>query len=139
MRVGVVFFENGSSGRKVRTIADALAGGIEKQGHQVDVLDGFEPENKKVSFYDYICIGSISRGVFSAKLVDNVASAVKNLGLVSGKRSYAFTVKRGIRSMKTLSLLMKIMEEQGLYLKRSDVIKTAAEAEYIGRKLHITR
>ncbi len=139
MRVGVVFFENENSGRRVKVIADALAAGIEKQGHQVDVLDGFESENKKVSFYDYICIGGISRGFLSAKLTDNVASAVKNLGLVSGKRSYAFIVKRGIRSMKTLSLLMKIMEEQGLYLKRSDVIKTAAEAEYIGKKLHITR
>ena len=138
MRVGLIYFPKDNSSA-LKKIAESLGSGIEKQGIQVDVMDGFSIENKKVSFYDYICLGAESSGFFSSKLPDRVESVIKGLGLVSGRRSYAFTAKNGIRSQKTLSLIMKLMEKEGLYLKKSDVIGSPADAEYIGKKLHIIR
>ena len=139
MRVGLIYFQKDNSNGALKEIAGSLAEGIGKQGIQVDTYDGFALENRKLSFYDYICIGAESSGFFSSKLPERVEQAVKGLGLVSGRRSYAFTVKNGVRSMKTLSRIMDLMEKEGLYLKRSDIIKNRIDAEYIGKKLHISR
>lgn len=137
MRVGLIYFPKDNSSKTLKDIAVSLGSGIEKQGIQVDIMNGFSLANKKVSFYDYICLGVESRDFFSSKLPERVDKIIKGFGFVSGKRSYAFTVKNGIRSQKTLSLIMKLMEKEGLYLKKSDVIGSSADAEYIGKKLHI--
>ena len=139
MRVGLIYFPKDNSSKTLKDIAVSLGSGIEKQGLQVDIMNGFSLENKKVFFYDYICLGAESRAFFSSKLPERVDKVIKGLGLVSGRRAYAFTVKNGIRSQKTLSLLMSLMEKEGLYLKKSDVIGSSADAEYIGRKLHIIK
>ncbi len=139
MKVGVIYFQKDDSKGALKEIAGSLAEGIERQGIPVDIYDGFDLENRKMAFYDYICLGAESSGFFTSKLPDKVKTAVKSLGLVAGKRAYAFTVKSGIRSMKTLSRIMDLMEKEGLYLKRSDIIKNKVDAEYIGKKLHISR
>jgi len=139
MRVCILFFEGQEEDRQLRKISQSLGKGIEKQGHQVDLINGFKDDKGKLFIYDYICIGTIKNGFFSGKIPENIKSIFKNMGTVSGKRSYAYVVKNGFRSQKALSRLMKFMEGEGMFLKRSDIIKTSFEAEYIGKKLHIAR
>ncbi len=139
MRVCILFFEGQEEHKLLRKISQSLGKGIEKQGHQVDLINGFKDDKGKLFFYDYICIGSIKNGFFSGKIPEKIKSTFKNMGTVSGKRSYAFVVKNGFRSQKALSGLMKFMEGEGMFLKRSDIIKTTFEAEHIGKKLHIAR
>jgi hypothetical protein len=64
---------------------------------------------------------------------------LKSAGHVSGKRCYAFIGKKGLRKGRFLSSLMKIMESEGMLLKRSDVLGTPAEAEAVGSRLHIDK
>ena len=52
---------------------------------------------------------------------------------------FAFVVKGGLRSQKTLSLLMKAMEGEGMYLKFSDVLKKPDVAYALGKRLNVER
>ncbi len=123
----------------MQNIAKALGKGIERQGHQVDILNARDSVEKKLFFYEYICVGTVKNGFFSSKIPEKINKVFNSMGSVSGKRSYAFVLKDGIRSQKALSRLMHQMEHQGMFLKRSDIVKTPFEAEYIGKKLHISR
>ena len=50
MRIAVVFFE-GKNRKRLLALAQALAKGIETQGHQVDVIDGAHDINSKLTIY----------------------------------------------------------------------------------------
>ncbi len=139
MRVCVLFFEGQNHNTRMRNIVRSLGKGIESQGHQVDIINAQDSEEKKLFFYEYICVGTVKNGYLTSKIPGRIKTVFTAAGSVSGKRSYAFVLKEGIRSQKALSLLMREMEQQGMFLKRSDLIKTSVEAEYIGKNLHITR
>ncbi|QEN07698.1 hypothetical protein EXM22_06730 [Oceanispirochaeta crateris] len=135
MRVAVLYFKNGSE--KVRKISSHLARGIEAQGHQVTLIDGETDSDVKLTIYEYILVGTTPVSFFSSKISGKISTFLNNAGRVSGTKSYAFIVKNGIFVTKSLHLLMKNMEKEGMFLKISDVITSAEEAEIIGKKLHI--
>ena len=135
MRVAVVYFRNGSE--KVRNIASSIARGIESQGHQVALVDAENENDTRLTIYEYIVVGTSPVSFFSSKIPSRISEYLKNAGKVSGSKSYAFLVKSGLFSSKSLHLLMKSMEAEGMFLKISDVISSAEEAEIIGKKLQI--
>ena len=136
MRVAVVFFE-GKSREKTLAIARSLAQGIESQGHQADIVDGDHDVNSKLTMYQYIAVGASATNTFGGKIPEKVGKFLANGGIVSGKRSFAFAVKGGMRITKTLSTIMKTMEQEGMYLKYSEILSSPTEAEAIGKRLHI--
>jgi hypothetical protein len=136
MRVAVVFFE-GKNREKTLGIARALAQGIESQGHQVDIIDGDHDVNSKLTIYQYIAYGTSAINYFGGKIAEKALKFVGGAGVVAGKRSFAFAVKGGMRITKTLSAIMKVMEQEGMYLKYSEVLSSPTEAEAIGKRLHI--
>ena len=135
MRVAVVYFRNGSE--KVRNIATSMARGIESQGHQVSLVDAETESDTRLSIYEYIVLGTSSDSFFSSKIPSRISEYLKNAGKVSGTKSYAFLVKSGLFASKSIHLLMKSMEAEGMFLKISDLIATPEEAELIGKKLQI--
>jgi hypothetical protein len=48
-----------------------------------------------------------------------------------------FVSKGGIRSMRTLQSLMKIMEHEGLFLKKSEIVTKVDYARAVGKHLQI--
>ncbi|MBT3271710.1 MAG: hypothetical protein HN368_01040 [Spirochaetales bacterium] len=136
MRVAIVFFE-GKSREKTLAIVRGLAKGIESKGHQVDIVDGDHDVNSRLTVYQYICIGTSAINFFGGKISEKASTFLPNAGVISGKRSFAFAVKGGRRISKTLSVIMKMMEKEGMYLKYSEVLTSAVEAEAIGKRLHI--
>ncbi|MDA3957658.1 hypothetical protein [Oceanispirochaeta sp.] len=135
MRVAVLYFRNGSE--KVKKIASHLARGIESQGHQVALIDAETDSDAKLTIYEYILVGTTSDSFFSSKISGKVSDFLNNAGRVSGTKCYAFIVKNGLFVTKSLHILMKSMEKEGMFLRISDVITSAEEAELIGKKLHI--
>jgi len=135
MRVAVLYFKNGSE--KVKKIATKLARGIESQGHQVSLFDAETDTDTRLTIYEYIIIGTTPNSFFSSKLTDKISSFLKNAGSISGTKSYAFIVKKGLFVSKSLHILMKCMEKEGMFLKISDEIRSEEDAELIGKKLHI--
>lgn len=136
MRVAIVFFE-GKSREKTLAIARGLAQGIESQGHQADIVDGDHDVNSKLTMYQYIAVGASAVNRFGGKIPEKVGKFLAGAGIVAGKRSFAFAIKGGMRIAKTLSTLMKTMEQEGMYLKYSEILSSPAEAEAIGKRLHI--
>jgi hypothetical protein len=110
---------------------------MESQGHQVDIIDGDHDVNSKLTMYQYIAVGTSALNTFGGKISENMAKFLSNSGVIAGKRSFAFAVKGGIRIGKTLSTIMKAMEHEGMFLKYSEVLSSAVEAEAIGKRLHI--
>ena len=136
MRVAVVFFE-GKNREKTLAIVRGLAQGIESKGHQVDIIDGDHDVNSKLTVYQYIAIGTSAINMLGGKISEKASTFLPNSGVITGKRSFAFAVKGGMRISKTLSIIMKMMEKEGMYLKYSEVLTSAIEAEAIGKRLHI--
>ena len=137
MRVGVVYFFE-SENNKLIKIVSSLAEGIRFQGHQVDIINGNLDVNSRLTVYNYIALGAESVSFFGGKINASVSTFLGNAGLVRGKRAYAFTLGSSLRIQKTLRKLMGIMEHEGIYLKKSDVIKNSEDALNIGKKLHIS-
>ncbi len=128
---------NYSNNKKLVEIAEKLAAGISRNGHRVDIIDGSGQSGKKISFYDYIAVGPTSTTLFSGKIPSDVHSFLGQCGLISGKRSFAFLHKGGLRKNKSLRRLMNAMEHEGMFLKNSNIISRPEEAEEIGKRLHI--
>jgi hypothetical protein len=118
-------------------LAKAVARGIEKQGNQVDTFEGQRDANVKLTIYQYIVVGVEPEGTFGGKLPAPVRTFLASSGLVSGKRSYAFVPKSAFGAAKALAAHMKCMEGEGMLLKTSDILRSPAEAEEIGKRLHI--
>ena len=137
MRVAVIFVPS-SKREKLLEIAQALAAGIESNGHQVELIDGSRDVNTKLTIYQYIAVGTEVTSMFGGKIPDKVAQYLKDAGKVSGKRSFAFVTKRAIGADKGLQRLMQAMETEGMFLKFSDVLSSAAEAKEIGKRLSIS-
>lgn len=137
MRVAVVFFR-ASGGDKILELSKKVSQGIESQGHIVDVIDGDRDHDKRLTSYKYIVAGTASLSLLGGKVPGNVKRYLANSGMVQGKRCSAFIYKTGFRCEKTLLILMKTMESEGMYLKNSEIFKSGAAAEYFGSRLHIS-
>lgn len=138
MKVAVVFYAQKQQ-EKLRNISQALSRGISAQGYDVDVIDAKNESDKKLSFYEYIALGTEQINFFGGKIPPGLLAFLRQSGTVSGKRCYAFVTKAGLRPMKTLTVLMKHMESEGMFLKVSDIITKPTDAQEIGKRLHIKR
>ena len=103
----------------------------------MDIIDGDRDVNSKLTPYQYIAIGTSAINTFGGKIPEKAVKFIAGAGIVAGKRSFAFAVKGGMRITKTLSAIMKAMEQEGMYLKYSEILSSPAEAEAIGKRLHI--
>jgi flavodoxin len=137
MRVLVLYAPHTKATEKMKAVAKALAEGIGEQGHTVEVLDASLEAGKVISYYDYIVIGSEATTTFGGKIPVSLTHFFKTAGTISGKRCMAYITKGGIRSMKTLQTLMKVMESEGMFLKKSELIKSVDFARAVGRNLQI--
>lgn len=136
MRVAVVFYPYARR-EKLLSIAKGLASGIQAKGHQVDIVDGSRDVNTKLTIYEYICLGTEGVSFFSSKIPERLKEFLGAAGIVAGKRSFAFVVKKGFGQGKCLSRLMKLMESEGMFLKFSEVLSAPEEAEEVGKRLNI--
>lgn len=137
MRVCVLHGDSGSS-TLCKDLAASLAQGIQAQGHDVDLVDVHRDAGKIISYYDYIAVGTVATGFWGGKIPSRVEEFLKQCGTISGKRSFAFIAKKGLRQGKTLQVLMKVMESQGMYLTFSEILANQAYAKEIGKRLVIS-
>lgn len=138
MRSVVVFFP-GKSREKVREISRALADGIGAQGLDVDVVDGSQDVNTKLSIYTHIVVVVEQETLFTGKIPEGVGEFLSNSGIVGGKKSFAFVIKKPLGNTKALKRVMHAMEHEGMFLRYSDVLATPEDSRIIGTKLKIAK
>jgi hypothetical protein len=113
----------------------ALAKGMESMGHRVDVLDAWTEDGFSLPGYEYIAVTTESVSLFGGKLpgvISKVLAAGSSLG---GKKSAAFLKKTNFFTAKALSNLMRAMEKEGMLVNWSDIILSAAQAEFLGKRI----
>jgi menaquinone-dependent protoporphyrinogen IX oxidase len=137
MRVCILYKDVGSS-QVCKELSESLAKGVQQQGHFVDLINIATNLGKNIAFYDYIILGTSATTLLGGKIDPQVGLFLKQCGTISGKRSFAFISKRGLRKGKTLLRLMSVMEQEGMYLTFSEILTGSAFAEEIGKRLLIT-
>lgn len=115
----------------------SLAAGMESQGHSVDLIDGSRDVNTKLSIYQYIVVGAEQVSLFGGKVPPKVSEFLKSAGMVTGKKCFAFVLRKPIGASKALARLMKTMEAEGMFLREQAVISSPGEAEAFGKRLQI--
>ena len=113
--------------------------GIEGRGHDVTVVNARTEGGKSLRPFAYIAVGTTAPSLTAKAVPDGLAAFLRSAGMVSGKRSYAFVAGGGLRKGRLLVSLMKTMESEGMYLKKSDIISRAREARALGSRLHIDK
>ena len=138
MRAAVLFF-GGARREKVAEVARGLVVGLERQGHQVDLIDGEHDTGKKLTVYEYLAVGTTTTTGIGGKIDPKIGEYLGQAGTLLGKKSFAFVLKTAIGSHKGLANLMKTMEKQGLFLRFSETIRSREEAVQVARRLKLDR
>ncbi len=136
MRVAVVFFPS-SKPEKMASVSRALAEGIERQGHQVDLIDGTREVGRKVAVYQYIAMGVEQTNLFGGKIPDKVRDFLSETGMVAGKKSSAYILKHPLGEGRTLKKLMAVMEKEALFLRVFHSLRSEEQARTVGAGLKI--
>ncbi len=136
MRVAVISLSAGTSG-KLALIAQSLGKGLESAGHRVDFFDP-KVDPMPIASYDYIIVGSESEGLWG-RLPKVVPEYLRRCHGLSGKRSFAFVRKSGLRPARALSRLMRLVEAEGMRLTWSEILSSAEEAALAGREAPVER
>ena len=136
MRVAAVFVP-GRNRDRLREFTKSLARGIEAQGHQVDLIDAGRDVNARLGVYQYVAIGTEQTSFFGGRIPGRITEFLKSAGVVSGKKSFAFVLKKPVGAGKALSRLMKVMEGEGMFIRFSEVVGSTGEAEAVGKRLQI--
>ena len=123
---------------KLVEVSKGLSRGLETQGHNVTILNAYTDNDKRLSYYDYIIVGTESIGLFSAKTPEILAKFLREVPGATGKRSFAFNLK-SLRCAKQLCYAMRDMEREGMFVTSSGTIRNASEAEAVGKRLQINR
>lgn len=138
MQVCILYAGKSRESDRLKSVSEALARGLAGNGHIADVVN-MRTEEKRLTIYDYVIIGTEPVSFFSASVPGEIAKFLAEAGTVSGKRCMAFVSGSGLRKNKTLLNLMKAMEGEGMILKLSEVIKNPDEAQAIGKRLNVER
>ena len=106
-------------------------------GHQVDIFNGNldSVENLHPVVYEYIAVVTTPPNFIGAKLPPKLTEILSSSGNFSGKKGCAFVVKSGLSSNKTVHLLMKELEKQGMCLDYFDIIESIDHAAASGKKI----
>ena len=138
MRVAVLFFGGGKR-EKTAEIARGLAAGIEKEGHQVTVIDGDRDVNAKLTVYEYIAVGTSPASLFRGKIDGKITEYLGNAGMIGGKKAFAFVVNQPFGAQRALTRLMKALEHEGIFIRFSEILRSREEAEALAGRLRLRR
>jgi hypothetical protein len=112
-----------------------LAKGMEMMGHNVEIINAWTEDGMRLPGFEYIVIATESVSFFSAKIPDVISKILASGSGVGGKKSAAFVKKGGLRTGKTLSVLMRAMEKEGMMVNWSDILFNPPHAEAMGKRI----
>lgn len=126
-----------SSSGRLTPIAKGLAGGLERAGYSVQLMEAGQAANSPVSVaqYDLVCVGSPSMGFWGGQIAADIENLLKRVVRMEGKSSVAFVRPGLFGAPRSLRKLMSAMEQQGAWVQDFATLASAAEAERFGKRL----
>jgi menaquinone-dependent protoporphyrinogen IX oxidase len=114
MRALVMYY---SESMEMTRVAKAIAAGIQKNGHTVDIKR-IAPEVNPSSIipYQIICVGAPVISFWGGKLSPGVSDFLGKCTHLTGKKMGAFTITKWFGQERGLRNLMGMMEKQGGYV-----------------------
>jgi menaquinone-dependent protoporphyrinogen IX oxidase len=113
----------------------ALAKGMSKMGHHVDIIDAWTEDGYKLPGYEYIAIAAEPISFFSGKIPECITKVLAAGSSLVGKKSAAFVKKAGLFSNRAISNLMKTMEKEGMRINWSELLLSSVHAEALGKRI----
>jgi hypothetical protein len=132
MRIAVVSVP--ARKRDIPDYINALARGMESQGHRVDILNAWTEDGYRLPGYEYIAVIAEPVSFFGGKLPE-VLPKILAAGNLTGKKSAAFLRKTGPFTAKPLANLMRAMEKEGMSVNWSEIILSAPHAQELGKRI----
>jgi len=137
IRAAVLYFAKPSHQPKLKALAEALGRGMRKQGAQVDVINGVQTRDTKLTGYHYLAVGADVRSLIKGVLPPELTGALANGGIITGKKTFAFVPPALVGANATLLKLMKALEHEGMLLRFSEILASEAESEALGQRLKL--
>lgn len=137
VRAAVLYFAKSSNQPRLKALSEALAKGMRQQGAQVDVVNGTQARDTKLTGYHYIAVGCDVRSLWKGALPPELSGALANGGIITGKKTFAFVLPTVVGSNSTLLKLMKALEHEGMLLRFSDLLAKDTDAEALGKRLKL--
>jgi len=137
IRAAVLYFAKTEKQTSMKALAEALAQGLRKQGAQVDVINGVQSRETKLTGYHYLAVGCDVRSLIKGALPPELAPSLSNGGIVTGKKSFAFVPTALIGANATLLKLMKALEHEGMMVRYSEIFAKPESALAVGESLKL--
>lgn len=117
-------------------IAQGIAEGAGKKGHQVDVVNA-KDSGRPITFfsYDLVIAGSPTRGFFRGQIAEDIRPFFQQCKRTAGKQVIAFVTPRAFATTKALKMLMGELEKLGCFVKNFISLSSKQEAIKFGEKL----
>jgi hypothetical protein len=132
MRIAIIAASAGKPG--VPPYVTALARGMEAAGHRVDILDCRTGDGARLPGYEYLVVYAEPVSLLRASLPETLHRMLAS-GYVVGKKSAAFLKKTGPFATRALKRLMRSMEQEGMLVNWSEIIRSIPQAEALGRQI----
>ena len=136
IRAAVLYFAR-TPQSKLKNLAVSLAEGLRKQGAQVDLIDGVQSRETKLTGYHYLAVGCDVRSLIKGVLPPELVPALSNGGIITGKKTFAFVPATVLGANATLMKLMKALEHEGMLVRYSDLLSKPSDAVALGQKLKL--
>jgi len=137
IRVAVLYFATAKAQPRLKVLAEALAQGFRNQGAQVEVINGVQAREIKLTGFHYLAVGCDVRSFFKGKLPPELAPALSNSGIITGKKAFAFVSNSVLGASATLLKLMKALEHEGMMVRYSELFAKPDAASALGQKLKL--
>lgn len=124
MRIGIAYFADKNS--RFIELVKSIEKAVIERGHQAQIID-LKTAKASLSMFNFLIIGCNTLSMFGGKIPDQIKNSIKQSGGMSGKHCFAFVDKK-LGSFKTLSNLMKILEQEGIIIFSSEVLLTKDHA-----------
>ncbi len=125
-----------SSVGSIKQIAEGIAEGLEKNGHQTKVLKAVD-NSRPVSFYSYdlVIVGSPTLGLFKGKIAADLPSFLNNCKRTTGQEAVAFVTPRLFGTTKALKRVMAQLEKLGCIVNNFKSLKNYSQALEFGKSI----
>ncbi len=137
MRVAIIYTTKSPSTSLSREVAKGIDEAISARDHSVTLVDIATNSDMKITLFDYIIIVGQPQSFFSKRLPSEIGHYLANSGSLIGKRGSVILIKRGLFAGKSLSILMRATEHEGVYLKNSAILSKQSEAKSFGAHLQL--